>query len=197
MKYLLIGLLAIGLFGCSTNPKTASKSEIKPLIVFDNKDDGWGGDIRLSLVDSSENDTAKIYKAISSSEKGNLGVLVLVSKKRVDSKGFGSGITLESLGNPSDLLLHKLAELYKQNIPNEAKFAKKVQASVVDLGEFAKSLGTPVNNKGQDLEEFKLFFETGNDEGELFMNINLTENWLELREKDEEYRPVIIRVLTR
>ena len=195
MKNLLITLSAVILFGCVTNPKNAAKKDMKPLIVIGGKDNVWGGDIRLSLTDSSENDTARIYKALSSSDKGNLGVRILITKKPVNSQGFGNAITLESIGAPSDLLLHKLAELYKQNIPVSAKFPKRVQASFVDLSQFTKSLGLTAND-GENIKKYKLFFETQNDEGELFLNINSNENWLELREKDEEYRPVMIKVFT-
>jgi hypothetical protein len=198
MKKILILLIAVAQLGCSLKPdKTAeaTKTPPKPLIVFDNKDDGWGGDIRLSLVGLSENDTAKIYKAVSSTEKGNLGVLVLVTKKPADSKGFGNAITLKSLGPESDLMLQKLAELYKQKIDANAKFVKTAQATFVDLGAFARSLGGTTNGD-ENVDQYKLFFETKNDEGELFMNINTNENWLELREKDEDYRPVLIKAFT-
>jgi hypothetical protein len=44
----------------------------------------------------------------------------------------------------------------------------------------------------------KLFFqgEKEDDYAELYLNINETEHWIELKEKDEEYRPIIIKLLT-
>jgi len=42
-----------------------------------------------------------------------------------------------------------------------------------------------------------LFFDIRNDEAELFVNINQTEKWIELKEKDEEYRPLLIEALSK
>jgi hypothetical protein len=38
--------------------------------------------------------------------------------------------------------------------------------------------------------------ENENDYAELYLNINSAENWIELREKDEEYRPAVLQFLT-
>lgn len=72
-----------------------------------------------------------------------------------------------------------------------------VSVTYVDLGEFAKSLGAKDGGEYKTENQYKLFHE-GNDEGEyaeIFLNINETEHWIELKEKDEEYRPVIIKLL--
>ena len=44
----------------------------------------------------------------------------------------------------------------------------------------------------------KLFFETEDPEdyAELYVNINDKEHWLEIREKDEEYRKQVIKFLS-
>ncbi|WP_426327667.1 hypothetical protein [Pedobacter sp. R-06] len=41
--------------------------------------------------------------------------------------------------------------------------------------------------------DFGIFFEgrTGEDYAEVFLNIDLMDNWLELREMDKEYQPSI------
>ncbi len=197
MKYKLTMLIAIALFGCTWDRKSTLEAAEKPLVVLNSEDSGWGADIQLSLVDVSENDAEKIYKAVSSSEKGDLGLLVVVTKKATGGHGFGNAITLKSLGKPSDVLLQKLAALYKQSIPANAKFTKAVQANFVDLGEFAKSIGGTTKRDGQEVKEYKIFFETKNDYGELYLNINTNEKWLEILEKDDSYRPIIIDALTR
>jgi hypothetical protein len=197
MKYFLIVLFALMQFGCANNPKITANDAVKPLIVFDRKEDGWGGDIRLSLVNITENDSSRIYKAVSQDNGQNLGILIYVTKKKTNSQGFGNAITLKSIGKESDNLLHKLASLYKQKIVPAAKFADTVSASFVDLKKFSISVAGSAGEGDVNTDEYKLFIETKNDEAEFFLNINATDKWVELREKDEEYRPLVIQVLSK
>lgn len=200
MRKLVIVLIICAQIGCSPNKnKTPDNTDflIKPLIVLNDKDDGWGGDIRLSVVDISENDTSKIYKAVSRSNNEDFGLLIYVTKKRINSQGFGDAITLRTIGKESDNLLHKLSELYKQRIAPGSKFADQVSASFVDLTIFAKSVTGSTGNTNPNIKQYKLFFETKDDEGELFLNINSADKWLELSEKDPEYRPVVLQALTK
>jgi hypothetical protein len=199
MKKIALFFIALTQIGCSLNQNSSSGgtgSAIKPLIVLNNKDDGWGADIRLSITNISENDSSKIYKAVSSDNKDNLGLLIFVTKKKTNGQGFGNAITFKSLGKESDNLLHKLSTLYKKKIAADSKFADTVSASFVDLKEFAKSVAGNSGDSDSAIDEYKLFFETKNDEGELFLNINATDKWVELKEKDEDYRLVVLEALT-
>jgi hypothetical protein len=197
-KFILLVLISFQ-WSCTLhqgNKSGSMDSVIKPLIVLDDKDGEWGGDIRLSIVSISENDTSTVYKAISSDNNQNLGLLILVTKKKTNDKGFGNAITFKSIGKESDNLLQKLSKLYKQKISADAKFSQTVSANFVDLTEFAKSIGGTNKEANSTTGQYKLFFETKNDEGELFLNINASEQWLELSEKDPDYRPVIIKALS-
>jgi hypothetical protein len=204
-KITIIFFLAT-LLGCSTNQRKSVNTEstktnistlaIKPLQIDKGEEEGWGADIRLSIIDKAENDTVKIYKAVSSYEGKELGLLILVPKAKEGSKGFGNGITLQSVGSQSDNLLYTLLTLYKQKVDTSAKFVKSVKVNYVNLKEFAKSVA---GQEGQytTANEYKLFFEGNNDEdyAELYLNVNADDNWIELREKDEEYRPIVLRFL--
>ena len=199
MKKLAVLFIALTQIGCSFNQNKSSGSSgsaIKPLIVLTGKDDNWGADIRLSIINISENDSSKIYKAVSSDNKEPLGLLIIVTKKKTNGQGFGNAITLKSIGTESDNLLHKLSELYKKKIAADSKFADTVSAGFVDLKEFAKSVAGSSGDGDSDVDEYKLFFETKNDEGELYLNINSTDKWVELKEKDEDYRSVVLEALT-
>jgi len=199
LKKLAVLFIAFTQIGCSLNQNKStsdSASTIKPLIVLNDKDDGWGADIRLSITNISENDSSKIYKAVSSDNKEHLGLLIFVTKKKTNGQGFGNAITFKSLGKESDNLLRKLSALYKKKISTDSKFADTVSASFVDLKEFAKSVAGSSGEGDSNIDEYKLFFETKNDEGELYLNINSTEKWVELKEKDEDYRSVVLETLT-
>jgi hypothetical protein len=66
----------------------------------------------------------------------------------------------------------------------------------VNLNELAKSISGK-EEQYKAIDEYKLFLEGNSNEdyAELYLNINSTENWIELREKDEEYRTAILRFL--
>ena len=88
---------------------TALTSPIKPLQRYTEDDiDSLGTDIRISIVEKSENDSAELYKAISTYKGKEVGLLVSVPKVKEGNKGFGEGIILESIGLPSDNFLHAL-----------------------------------------------------------------------------------------
>jgi hypothetical protein len=67
------------------------------------------------------------------------------------------------------------------------------------MGNYIDSLNK--NTKGDYVatEENKLFFESNdpNWEAECFLNINASDHWIELDEKDPEYPPKMIRDLSR
>jgi len=204
-KFIIISFLAT-LFSCSSNQNNADNNKtatsdtityaVQPLQIDNGEEEGWGADIKLSIVEKSENDTAKIYKAVSSYNGKELGLLISVPKRKEGDKGFGQGISLKSIGTQSDYLLRTLCQLYKQTVDTTATFAKDVNVTYVNLKEFAKAVA---GQEGQytAANEYKLFFEGKSDEdyAELYLNVNPTDNWIELREKDEEYRPIVLRFL--
>jgi hypothetical protein len=210
MTKIFLIILTITILSCnnSDNSKTASSSDtkqvektdtfpVKDLLVDNGEEEGWGADIRLSIISSSETDTSKTFTATSTYEGKKLGLLVSVPKKKEGEKGFSSGITLNSIGAESDNLLKVLSKLYKQKLDTTLKFTKSVSVTYVNLDEFAKSLGAQEGGQYKTENQYKLFYE-GEKEGdyaELYLNINPTEHWIELKEKDEEYRPIIIKLL--
>jgi hypothetical protein len=204
-KIAIIFFLAT-LFGCSNSQTNADNNKsatsatetyaVQPLQIDNGEEEGWGADIRLSIVEKSENDTAKIYKVVSSYNGQELGLLVSVPKRKEGDKGFGQGISLKSIGTQSDYLLRTLQQLYKQPLDTTATFTKDINVTYVNLKEFAKAVA---GQEGQytAANEYKLFFEGKSDEdyAELYLNVNPTHNWIEIREKDEEYRPIVLRFL--
>lgn len=195
------------LFGCSDSESSSDKEiktvetkssyPIKPLVIDNGEEEGWGADIRLSVINITEKDTALVYKVVSNYENKNIGFSVSVPKKKEGVKGFGSGITLKSIGEESDLFLWTLSKLYKQENDTSIKFTNSISVNYVNLNEFAKSLGANQIDVKEIANEYKLFFEAqnGEDYAELYLNINPNEPWIELKEKDEEYRPQIIKFL--
>ena len=207
IKIILYGL-TLFLFSCNNSDKTKNSSPdlakenndsypIKELVIDNGEEEGWGADIRLSIVSVAETDTSKLYTAISTYQGTKLGLLVSIPKQKEGGKGFASGIVLKSIGTESDNLIQTLAKLYKQKSDSSLKFTNSISVTYVNLDEFAKSLGAEDGGEYKTQNQYKLFYEGLNEEdyAELYLNIDPTEHWIELREKDEEYRPVIIKFL--
>ncbi|MFP5043090.1 hypothetical protein, partial [Parasediminibacterium sp. JCM 36343] len=206
MQNISIICFLMTLFGCSNNQADTGNTKnatsatqtypIKPLQIDKGEEEGWGADIRISIIEKTENDTLNIYKAVSIYNGQELGLLISVPKRKEGAKVFGQGISLKSIGTKSDYLLRTLSRLYKQTVDTTITFAKDINITYVNLKEFAKAVA---GQEGQytSANEYKLFFEGKSDEdyAELYLNVNPTDNWIELREKDEEYRPIVLRFL--
>jgi hypothetical protein len=198
LQNFLLFFLLFAAISCSQdkNSKVETDFPVKPLIIpGDDGDQHGDGDFTLSIISISQNDTGKIYKAVSSYKNEELGLLIFVPNSRNGNKGFGNGIILKSIGKQSDRLLALFAALYKQKLPANSKFVNSVSVEYVDLSAFAKSLGGSVPNNESNIMEYKLFFKNKDDEAELYLNIKTKEQLVEIDEKDEEYRPTIIKIL--
>jgi hypothetical protein len=170
---------------------TVKNDKIKPLEI-DTAGEGWGADIKLSIIETQLSDSCQTYKAVSSYQEKTLGLIIVIPNKD-KSRGFGQGIVLKSIGVESDQLLQQLAKLYKQKTGPSLKFILSISLSYLNMNEFVKSLGGDANDR---VREYKVFFESQDgDEAELFLNVNPSEDWIQLAEKDEEYRPAIIKFL--
>ncbi len=209
LKIFLLGLLLI-FFSCN-NPEKSSDSvadskkqtnetyPARELLIDNGDEEGWGGDIKLSIVSFVETDTSNLYTVQSTYQGNNLGLLVSIPKQKEAENGFASGIVLKSIGSESDSLLMTLAKLYKQPVDASLKFTNALSLAYVNLDMLAKQLGAKDDEQYKTENQYKLFFEgeNENDYAEIYLNINTSEHWIELKEKDEEYRTAIIKFLKR
>jgi hypothetical protein len=177
-------------------PKGRSSFPVQPLQTGIGEE-GWEGDIRLSIVEQWENDTARLYKALSTDEGRKVGLLMSIPKAKEGEKGFGKDIVLSSIGVESDYLLRILAELYKQKVDTTLRFIPSISVSYVNLQEFARAVAGEKGGAYTSPNQYKLFLESEGEEeyAEIYLNINPQEHGLELREKDEEYRPALLQFL--
>lgn len=108
------------------------------------------------------------------------------------SRFYREGINIYSIGEPSDKFVKALIELYKLSC-NYGKMNRKICTTTFVLG------GNPDNIKTEYIKT-KVFLDDTDEKGfysELFINIDLKNKVLELREKDPEYRLNIINMLTK
>lgn len=204
-KSFILSILILSL-SCSIDrtkeiKKASNKSTypIQPLLIDNDKEEGWGADIRLSLTEITSTDSLTFYKAISSYEGKNVGIEFILPNT---SPGMENSPTqtlqLKTCGESSDNLLALLSKLYKLKGDTARHFITSANLAFVDLNEFAKAKFGKDAISHTDAKEMKLFFETEDPEdyAELYVNINEKEHWLEVREKDESYRRQIIKFLT-
>ena len=173
--------------------------QVKELFVDKGDEDGWGADIRLSITEFSKTDSSVTYFANSHYDNINVGFMITIPTALPKSdKELAQVLTLQTSGNISDNFVQTLSKLYKEKVDTSLHFIASKRIAFIDLKEFAKiHLGQEPSNK-TTAKEIKVFFEAENpdDNGELFININEAEHWIELKEKDEGYRKQVIKGLT-
>jgi len=167
---------------------------VRELLVIKSEEQGWGADIRLSYTESFPSDKGITYKVKSLYKNKLIGFEITVP-----NPGFAK-LAMKTIGTYSDNFIHTLSKLYNQKNDTTLKFTDFIVADCVNMGDYIDSLNKQSNNNYvSPKSQYKLFLK-GKDEddyAELFFNINKTEHWIELEEKDEEYRPIIVKLLTR
>jgi len=209
MKEFSILSILILSFGCSADQTNSAGKitkaappftyPIKPLLIENSEEEGWGADIRLSLTEIASTDSFFTYKAISSHEGRNVGIeFTLPNAKPAIEKSPTQILGIKTCGESSDNLLMLLSKLYKLKGDTTKHFISSAKLAFVDLNEFARSKFGKDAIPHTDTKEMKLFFETQDpdDYAELYVNINDKQHWLELKEKNEAYRKQVIKFLT-
>jgi hypothetical protein len=206
MRIITILLFTIFLsYSCKNSP-TIYENKIfdkKEMIIGDTSE-GWGGDIRLSIVQIQQKENGvKILTAISSYKGTDVGFNLEVSpKEKTDSEFQESGLVIKSIGNPSNALLLSLADIYSIKQESKLEFIDSLSTTFVDLNKMATKIGKSENAKVEPVKDIltKLFLGDSNDEktyGEIYLNFNEQERWVELKEKDIEYRSAVIKALSK
>jgi len=182
-------LLSVILLGCSTMQDKVYP--VRPL-VMGTENGCFDGDIRLSYTDSVISGKGVIYKVNALYNNKNVGFELYMPPPMF------AGFFIRSIGVESDNFLHELQKIYNQKIDTTAKFVDIIRADCLSMV-MADSVE---DSKGYvAAAENKLFFnpksDSDDDYAELFLNINQTEHWIELKEKDSRYRPVIVKIFTK
>ena len=120
------------------------------------------------------------------------GVSPAMPNAQPDQTAFApNGIVYSSIGGASDRLLQAMATLYGVPAP-AGKFAARVDVTAIALDQY------PVDVT-KNATKFKVFFNDGagqeDEYAELYTNIDIPGQRLELHEKDPEYRASVVRAL--
>ena len=197
MLKIFTSIIILTILSCSSHPKTDNVSKQidstlslhpKPLII-EGEEDSWGADLRLSFTEASTTDKETTYLVNSIYNGKNIGFTMTVPKHGMTK------LLFKSDGQNSDNFIHLLQNLYKQKTDTTSKFIDSLSVDCLELADLNQNGGKEVVLAA----ERKLFFQGANenDYAELYLNINKSEHWIELIEKDEEYRPILIKLLTK
>ena len=186
--------------GCGKTQEPTGRealATLEPLEITSESEEGFHDLVfRISSQESNPDRTQKVH--VSGVHKGTpVGFDVLLGAEW--KKGsLGEGITTyqgivicRSTGNTSDAFIRIIDILYGSNL-NPTSMGKETHFTGISLE------GNPAA-LFQGPAKIKLFFEPEDENdyeeryAELFMNFNLKERKMWLSEKDEEYRPAIIR----
>ena len=103
------------------------------------------------------------------------------------------GVIIKSIGEQSDEFLAALCELYSMKVSKNFR-KHNISATIFSLN------SEKVNfNNSTSYYKFKIFLNdesNENDYAELYINIDLKNQELEIFEKDNEYRKAIIKVFS-
>lgn len=203
MKLQHISLFFIGallLFSCTNRQKDAQKP-IPPLSEINSNTSGPDFmDITLVMSNDQKTDSSHIYSAQGLHNGVQVGFIIEIKSNipagisgndDISQSGFSqNAVSFRSSGKESDDFIKALAELYK--IPFPDHFTNKPMSFTV----------FSLNDKIADLDKngkykLKVFMDDDDIYGEIFLNIDTDKRLIELNEKDIEYRPAIIRFLSR
>ena len=200
---LLSVLLSILLINCNSSQKVDSnkgnKTALEEITAHMEKGGGFC-DVFLHIVADKKTDKSHIYtvkglykgKTVGLQAEVKNGIGAGLSSEGITSAAFkDDGIVLSSIGQESDEFVKALSSLYK--LPATKPFSKKsIKPAAVSLNESA------VDFNSNKRYAFKLFFEAdaSGNVPELFFNLDLAKQIIELNEKDEEYREGVIKALT-
>jgi len=174
-----------------TNSATVSAS--LPEMQVDNSAQSFGGDISLH-INSLEKIDQEItsYKILSAYRGKPIGFQFILKRPAENREFVEHGVTFKSLGDTSNNFLNALAEIY-QIKKNNLVFVDSITVTYADLT-YNFDSKTPGNWVAA---QKKLFFETKDDESELYLNIDNDRKIISFPEKDSSYRLSILEALSK
>ncbi|NOU98624.1 hypothetical protein [Paenibacillus planticolens] len=186
---ILISLILV-IFFCSACNSRGERETLKRLNTNDlhqitnTKDKDNFIDLTFQITSFETKGNTQYYVIKGMYDQTTVGLKVTINNTK--EAGFNKGgIELSQIGEESNNFIRALRELYGEQISSvqmkdEVKFTDFVLEST------------------SDYRKYKLFFESGEEDeyAEIYLNINLKDNLIEINEKDFEYREPILKALS-
>lgn len=187
------------MIGSCTSKTNDDKVILGQPLAGTEKDDDWGRDFKFHIRKILKSDSCISYHVDTLYHDKKIGLQIDIPKKNTAKNGLGEGILLKTLGPISDTFLIELSKAYGIKVSSNQKFVKSIKVSFADLNKFAKTVSNaPIENPRE--KTYKLFFEDDKEsddgEAELFIVVSEKDNSIAINEKDEDYRPLIVKYLS-
>ena len=187
------------IFGCNKTKNT--DSNLSEILRVQNQEEGFN-DISLKIIETNKQGETYTYLAKGKFENKIVGLKISIKnnlqagikKGEIDGTAFKKdGISFQSIGQESDNFLQAISKIY--GIKSNCKFSNKIiKSTIFPLNQSIANLNQP------EYYKFKVFFNDDEEENEnyaeIFININLEQNFIEFNEKDNEYRANIIKTFS-
>ena len=174
--------------------------QLEEITAHISPEEGWI-DIFLNIVDTIDSNESVVLTCKGLYKGDIVGLRIDVRKgmeagllptDEINQNAFyRDGIRFYSIGLESDKLIKAISELYQ--FPTDKPF----------LGQIVGAMTFSLNSSAVDLTKrqkynFKMFFHEDSEDlySEMFCNIDLEKNLVELHEKDSEYRENIIKTFS-
>jgi hypothetical protein len=193
MKWISLCIILACLVACkkqSARPPQAATPAKHEMLVAKK---GWGGDVRLSVINVEQpSPWLKRYTVLSTYKGKDVGFVLQTAANQRTIRGFyKNNLILQGLGDTTNNFIAALAAVYNQPLVR-ASFPGKLRAGYVDLHEMNAFVGG--NNESSGEQRMKLFLD--DDSTELYVTINEQEGWLDVLEKDPAIRSHVLKALS-
>lgn len=179
-------------FGCSTKDKEVKEGEpqndskhIELHQITLNRDKKDFVDLTFQIISSESKGDIQNFIIKGKYKESTVGLKVSVNTTK--EKGFiMDGVHVSSVGEESNNFIKALSELYDED---------NINVQMKDEVIFTNY----VLEKTRTSRKYKLFFDNGkeNEYAEIYLNINLNDNLIEINEKDLEYRKPILKAFSK
>ena len=197
LKVILLMSIFTTLFGCGQE----KGGSLKKITEIKNQDPNFA-DLSLNIISKKRegNYTSFIGKGLYKNKIVGIEVLLIndiepgIVNDQISQNGFNKhGVIIKSIGEQSDEFLAALCELYSMKVSKNFR-KHNISATIFSLN------SEKVNfNNSTSYYKFKIFLNDESNEddyAELYINIDLKNQELEIFEKDNEYRKAIIKVFS-
>ena len=171
--------------------KDDSMANAIPEMSVDSSDGSNHISLHISKADRSLTGSVR-YTILSTYENKPAGFILLKKNNEKNSMFVPKGIQFLSMGDTSNNFLNALSKIY--NLPQQPRvFADSLTITFADL-----AAGVDLKKEGNWVAaQLKLFFETKDDNPELYLDIDEKDSNISFSEKDSAYRAGIVEALSK
>ncbi|MDR2147081.1 MAG: hypothetical protein LBE91_11540 [Tannerella sp.] len=168
---------------------TFDNIKLKEIVdTIDEDEEDIGIEVILQMTNLTRTKNTHVFE-ISGMYKNKLVGIQIEILSKIQAGFIKNGVKIKSLGTISDNFVEALSDLFKIPV-SKCIMTKEMNLTIYSLN------SKKVNLNRKEICSLKLFFEKEYRYAELYLGINTYTNEIAFREKDLEYRDVLLKILT-